>query len=149
GPGLTPRTDGSRRFRVDRDAPDIFIRLRGAGQRDGEHAVPEACLRLVALDPSRQANASLETAVAALRIAALLVLDLGSLLAAQRESTILDQDIDVLLVEARQFRGDADFGVVLVQFHLRPARRAAQASESGHAKAAKNVVEQPVYLTME
>src|ERR1700761_432506 len=98
---------------MDRETADILVRRIRPGEHHGEHAIPEGRARLVAVDAARQADPPFEAAVAALRIAALLVRQLGPLLTANGEHTFLDLEIDILLVEAGQLGGDADFLVAL------------------------------------
>src|SRR3546814_10150317 len=109
GPGPKSRACLSCRLAIDGDAADVFVRRLRLGQGDSQHAVLEAGVRVVAVDPFRQADAPLEASIAAFGIAAVLVRDLGLLLAAQRQNTFLHGDFDVLLVAAGKFRRHPDF----------------------------------------
>src|SRR3546814_3454066 len=86
GPGPKSRACLSCRLAIDGDAADVFVRRLRLGQGDSQHAVLEAGVRVVAVDPFRQADAPLEASIAAFGIAAVLVRDLGLLLAAQRQN---------------------------------------------------------------
>lgn len=91
-----------RRAAADRDATAALWRPGGAGQHRAEYAVPERGLGLVLLDRGREDEAALEAAVGALRLAALLVGRLSPLQASQRQNAIINRELDVLLVQARQ-----------------------------------------------
>src|SRR5690606_13465683 len=75
-------------------------------QRDGQRAGRGVGGAGILVDVARQRDAPLEGAVAALRIAALLVGAAVLLLAAQSEDAVLDGQVDVLFLDARQLGGD-------------------------------------------
>src|SRR5215203_796567 len=98
---LAPVRTGSRsmcrvlRLRaVDRDAPRMLRRLGRAWERHAEHAVSERGLGLVLLNGKRQGDHPLEATVRALRVSTLLVRCLRTFLAAQRQDTIVDGQLD-------------------------------------------------------
>src|SRR3546814_2309327 len=63
----------------------------------------------------RKADPTFEAAIASFRIAAVLVLDLGLLLAAKSERAVLDQHLHILLIQAGKFGRYTDFLVRLAE----------------------------------
>src|SRR3546814_20894074 len=74
-----------------------------------QDAVLERCARPVVFDTVRKADPTFEAAIASFRIAAVLVLDLGLLLAAKSERAVLDQHLPILLIQAGKFGRYTDF----------------------------------------
>src|SRR5215212_2585017 len=138
---------------VDGDALRRVLRGRRFRDGNGEHAVLERRLRLLLVDFEGQRDTALEAAVVVLAEAPALVLALGFLLAADREDVVVHEDLDVLLVDARELRRDADLVVGRIHLEARPrcpepARRAPKERRHTGVEAVEYVVEQPVHLAM-
>ena len=97
------------------------------GQGDAQHAVLVLRLDLLRVDHGGQGEGAGEGAVGALHavVALLLHLVVELALAAQGQHVVLDADVDVLRVDARQLGLQDDVAVLLVDVHRgRPGRRA-------------------------
>src|SRR5690606_29679470 len=130
--------------RAERDAPAARLGRR-ARDRHRQHAVAELGRAGLLVDVGRQRHAALETAVAALGIAAL-GLALAALLPREREHPVLDVERDVVLLHARQLRGEPDALVVLLDLELRPAGSGAEGLQR---TAVEQVLEQSAHLPVE
>src|SRR3546814_4095104 len=84
---------------MDRNSADTLVGLSGAWHCHSQDAVLERCARPVVFDTVRKADPTFEAAIASFRIAAVLVLDLGLLLAAKSERAVLDQHLHILLIQ--------------------------------------------------
>ena len=78
-----------------------MCRFCGTRNRNGQNTIAEGRLDLVLIDLRRQADATLEAAIAAFGIAAFLVAGFGLLFAPDHQLVIVQADFDVLFLHAR------------------------------------------------
>src|ERR1041385_3857451 len=134
---------------IDRDALDTLPRLVGFGQGDGQDPVFERRLGLVLLHVV-QRYLTLERAIIALAEVPALAIVLGLLLAAERQDAVGDFDLDVLLRHAGQLSRDGQHLAGIADFQSRPAESSLhERSHAAAAEAPKDVIEQPVHLTVQ
>src|SRR3989344_4037331 len=123
---------------------------------DGQHAVVEGRFHLIRIGLEGQTEGALEAAIAALHemvvglLVTLLLLEL--LLATDGELIVLQRNVDILLVDARQLHTDAHFLVGFGDVHagIEGGRRAAALARGRReaARAAEDIVEQAGHLAL-
>src|SRR5690242_8564216 len=134
------------RFRVDRDLL-LVLGFRELGQVNGQEAILELCLAMLIVDREGKRDLPLETPKEALRIAELLLV--AFLLAADQEHPVLDEELDVLLLQARDLDDDQEFLVAVLDVQLRPLRRHSIVAEAAKRGRAEQIVEETVHLATE
>src|SRR5918998_1219849 len=134
---------------ADRDALHPALRLRAPGHGDGEHPVAEGGRHLVRVDIRAKLQGALEPAVPALAVHGVAALAL--LLAAEGQDAVVQRDLEVLLLEARQLGDDLHLLLGLADLHVRPGRRPAERGccGAGAAEEAEEAVEHPVHLALQ
>src|SRR5262249_38429547 len=124
---------GNRGSGAARHLDHARLRLRDLRQRDGQDAVAVHRLHAIRVHFRRQSQRALVLAAERLDAAYLLAvfaLHFGAALPADREHTVVEGDVEVLLLEPGQLRGDADLGVGLREVD---ARRVGQRGSRGQA----------------
>src|SRR3954453_8243513 len=116
----------------------------------------EARLHLARIDPERQAQRAGEDAAGALHqgIILLVLVTLGSDLAADSQHVVNQSDVDVFFVDPRQIGPNADLVVALADIdagsHYRPLRSAMlPVGPYRHAEYAKKILEQALHIAAE
>src|SRR5579875_811890 len=127
------------------------FRQRRLGKRDSQQSVAQGCLGLVHVDIDLQRDPPLEAAVIALAVAivALLFVPLFLALAAQDQGLVGELDVDVLLLQARNLRGEHELLLVLDQVDHRPAEVGLASTHQGQVESVPHVVEQAIDFALQ